>query len=265
MEKDGHGASRTALVLVCLLFLGLSLFIDLPVIHQGFLFADQATYYAMAQSIAYDGDLEYTKKDLIRYYEDFNAGPMGIFLKRSKAGGGRKAVLRQKPRLSALRRSVRPGSSAPTARSSSMPSCSSSSCSWGSAISPWPIRPGLSLVRVLTFLFASVAWSLLPLDRARISSTSSSSSPLSSSGSTRSGPQSRGGNPPPETDAGPHPGRSERFLLSPASDYVGRRRRRDRRLLEAAEHRRPRARSCSGICSTGRFGKTVGSSSSASP
>jgi hypothetical protein len=86
MGKDGRGP-RIALGLVCLLFLGLALFIDLPAIHQGFLFGDQATYYAMAQSIVHDGDIEYTKKDLIRYYEDFNAGPMGVFLKRSRTGG----------------------------------------------------------------------------------------------------------------------------------------------------------------------------------
>jgi hypothetical protein len=90
MEKDGNRAGKTALVLVCLLFLGLALFINLPVIHQGFLFGDQATYYAMAQSIVHDGDIQYTKKDLIRYYEDFNAGPMGVFLKRSRFDGAEK-------------------------------------------------------------------------------------------------------------------------------------------------------------------------------
>ncbi|MFQ6038009.1 MAG: hypothetical protein ACE5LV_05255, partial [Candidatus Aminicenantales bacterium] len=33
-----------------------------------------------------DGDIEYTKKDLIRYYEDFTSGPLGIFLKKGRAG-----------------------------------------------------------------------------------------------------------------------------------------------------------------------------------
>jgi hypothetical protein len=81
--------ARTAnqiILVVFLLSLGSSLFINLPVIHQHFLFADQAVYYAMTQSIAHDGDLEYTKKDLIRYYEDFMAGPQGIFLKKASNG-----------------------------------------------------------------------------------------------------------------------------------------------------------------------------------
>lgn len=81
--------ARTAnqiILVVFLLSLGSSLFINLPVIHQHFLFSDQAVYYAMTQSIACDGDLEYTKKDLIRYYEDFMAGPQGIFLKKAPNG-----------------------------------------------------------------------------------------------------------------------------------------------------------------------------------
>ena len=38
----------------------------------------------MTQSIAHDFDIEYTKRDLIRYYEDIDSGPMGIFLKKGK-------------------------------------------------------------------------------------------------------------------------------------------------------------------------------------
>jgi hypothetical protein len=78
--------AKAALWTVALFFLGFSLFINLPAVHNGFLSADQAVYYAMAQSIAYDNDLEYTKKDLIRYYEDFGAGPNGIFLKKAPDG-----------------------------------------------------------------------------------------------------------------------------------------------------------------------------------
>lgn len=80
-------AAFSLILVVFLFFLGFSLFINLPVINQHFLFADQAVYYALTQSIAHDLDLEYTKKDLIRYYQDFNAGPQGIFLK--KAGNER--------------------------------------------------------------------------------------------------------------------------------------------------------------------------------
>jgi len=83
---ENNRTARWILVLVFLFFLGASLLLNLPVIHQNFLFADQAVYYAMTQSIAYDGDLEYTKKDLVRYYQDFNAGPQGIFLKKVRDG-----------------------------------------------------------------------------------------------------------------------------------------------------------------------------------
>mgnify|MGYP001031331189 CR=1 FL=1 len=64
--------------------LGISISINLPSIQGNFLFADEAIYYSMTQSLAQDGDLEYTKKDLIRYYKAFDSGPLGIFLKKGK-------------------------------------------------------------------------------------------------------------------------------------------------------------------------------------
>jgi len=78
--------AHTIIFLVFLFSLGFSLSINLPVIDQNFLFADQAVYYALTQSIAHDLDLEYTRKDLARYYHDFNAGPQGIFLKKARNG-----------------------------------------------------------------------------------------------------------------------------------------------------------------------------------
>ena len=78
--------SFIAIFLIFTFFLGFALFVNLPAIHQGFLFDDQAVYYSMTQSLAQDGDLEYTKRDLIRYYEVFPSGPLGIFLKRAKDG-----------------------------------------------------------------------------------------------------------------------------------------------------------------------------------
>jgi hypothetical protein len=53
-EKKGP---LTAIVLIAAVFLGFALFADLPGLHQGFLVADQAVYFAMAQSLAYDHDL----------------------------------------------------------------------------------------------------------------------------------------------------------------------------------------------------------------
>lgn len=72
--------------LIFIFFFLASLFLNLPAIHNGFLCADQAVYFAMTQSIALDGDLEYTTKDLARYYYSFDAGPQGIFLKKAKDG-----------------------------------------------------------------------------------------------------------------------------------------------------------------------------------
>ena len=79
--------NKKVLVTSCfifLFFLGLSLFINLPSLQGNFLFADEAIYYSMTQSLANDFDLEYTKKDLIRYYKAFDSGPLGIFLKKGK-------------------------------------------------------------------------------------------------------------------------------------------------------------------------------------
>jgi len=78
-----------ALRVISLLFLfalGFSLFVNIPAILNNFLFADQSVYFAMTQSIARDGDIEYERKDLVRYYKDFEAGPQGIFLKKSADG-----------------------------------------------------------------------------------------------------------------------------------------------------------------------------------
>jgi hypothetical protein len=85
-KTKSNKAAFTAILIVFLFSLGFSLFINLPVIDQNFLFADQAVYYALTQSIAHDLDLEYTKKDLARYYHDFDAGPQGIFLKKARNG-----------------------------------------------------------------------------------------------------------------------------------------------------------------------------------
>ncbi len=79
-----QNAGFMAILLIFALSLGFSLSVNLPATHQGFLFADQAIYFSMTQSLAQDRDLEYTKKDLIRYYEFFPSGPLGIFLKKGK-------------------------------------------------------------------------------------------------------------------------------------------------------------------------------------
>ena len=52
-----------------------------------YLFSDESVYYMMAESFAYDQDLEYTQKDLMRVYKDgWHAGPQGVFLTKTENG-----------------------------------------------------------------------------------------------------------------------------------------------------------------------------------
>ncbi len=55
----------------------------------GGLKGDEATYVAMALSVAYDGDLAYEARDVERFYQIYHDGPQGIFLKQG--GGSRRA------------------------------------------------------------------------------------------------------------------------------------------------------------------------------
>ncbi len=151
----------TALLVVSLFFLGFALFINLPVLHEtelhrGFLFGDQAVYYIMAQSIAFDGDLLYTKKDLLRYNEDFGAGPYGVFLRRVKTAAGEK--------LFYAKNLAYPLFVAPFVRvfGPNGPLVFHAVLLFllllmGFSFLSIKNSPGLSLFRILTFLFASVA------------------------------------------------------------------------------------------------------------
>ncbi len=52
-----------------------------------YLFGDEAVYYMMAQSFGRDLDLEYSRKDLMRVYNDgWHAGPQGVFLTKLEDG-----------------------------------------------------------------------------------------------------------------------------------------------------------------------------------
>jgi len=52
-----------------------------------YLFSDEAVYYMMAQSLAFDRDMEYTPQDLQRVYaEGWYAGPQGVYLTKTEAG-----------------------------------------------------------------------------------------------------------------------------------------------------------------------------------
>jgi hypothetical protein len=65
----------------------LALTVDFPRAALGFK-SDEATYYMMAYSLIDDGDLTYTKDDLVRVWREFPGGPAGVFLKKGTTLGG---------------------------------------------------------------------------------------------------------------------------------------------------------------------------------
>jgi hypothetical protein len=151
--SDKTKAAMPAIILLFAFFLGFSLFVNLPSIHQGFLFADQAIYFSMIQSLAHDGDLEYTKKDLIRYYEAFPSGPLGIFLKKSRKGKLFYAKSFAYPLFAAPFVRLFGVNGALVFHSLLLLLILSMGHAYFSLANPSP----LSLITVLTFLFASVA------------------------------------------------------------------------------------------------------------
>lgn len=73
--------ARTILILIAFFFLGYALASRVQRL-SGYLFSDEAVYLMMAQSIAFDGDIEYTRVDLERIYSDYHEGPHGLYLKK---------------------------------------------------------------------------------------------------------------------------------------------------------------------------------------
>lgn len=68
-----------------LLIVTLAAAISVDVVKTGYgVKSDEATYVAMALSVAYDRDLTYERRDLERYVGLYRFGPDGLFLKRGK-------------------------------------------------------------------------------------------------------------------------------------------------------------------------------------
>ena len=59
---------------------------DLAKTKKGGFAADESSYFSIMQSLAFDGDLQYTKADIARIRKIYWVGPMGLFLKKSKDG-----------------------------------------------------------------------------------------------------------------------------------------------------------------------------------
>jgi hypothetical protein len=79
-------AIRNFFLLFLLFVIFFSFAIDLPKTKKGGFFSDESTYYSILQSLAFDGDLEYTRADIVRIKEVFWVGPMGLFLRKGHDG-----------------------------------------------------------------------------------------------------------------------------------------------------------------------------------
>src|SRR5438105_3686566 len=67
--------------------LGLAARVDVPRL-SGKIKGDEATYVAMALSLAKDHDLKYRSEDYQRFMKSYGSGPEGIFLKRRSGPDG---------------------------------------------------------------------------------------------------------------------------------------------------------------------------------
>jgi hypothetical protein len=80
-------AARVVLGVLAGLAVVLALATDLPLVAHGRFWSDAATYRAMAESLAFDLDLEYGSEDLARVKSVYPGGPQGLFLKRVSGRG----------------------------------------------------------------------------------------------------------------------------------------------------------------------------------
>jgi hypothetical protein len=69
-----------ALSLLFIIFFSLAT--ELPKRQNWGFFSDEAGYFSVIQSLAYDYDIQYEQKDLVRIKKIFPPGPVGLFLKK---------------------------------------------------------------------------------------------------------------------------------------------------------------------------------------
>lgn len=78
-----HRQALGVLIGLGIVLISFSLSLNYPRAADG-MWSDAATYYTMAHSLAFDGDLAFDRRDLERVYQEFPGGPSGIFLKRGR-------------------------------------------------------------------------------------------------------------------------------------------------------------------------------------
>lgn len=77
---------RNFFILFLLFLVAFAFATDLAKAQKGGFFSDESTYYAITQSLAHDGDLQYDRGDIVRIRRSFWGGPTGIFLTQAKDG-----------------------------------------------------------------------------------------------------------------------------------------------------------------------------------
>ncbi len=92
-------AARLLLGVVSGLVLLAAVLVDLPAASDGRVWSDAATYHAMAGSLAFDADLEFTAEDLARVRGSYPGGPQGVFLKRVSNARGESRLVYAKAAL----------------------------------------------------------------------------------------------------------------------------------------------------------------------
>jgi len=91
--------ARLALGVVSGLVLLVAVVVDLPEASDGRFWSDAATYHAMAGSLAFDHDLDFTAEDLARVRGAYPSGPQGVFLKRVRDVSGSSRLVYAKAAL----------------------------------------------------------------------------------------------------------------------------------------------------------------------
>ncbi len=78
--------AKAVILFLSLLFLMVGLRFPVEKVQSHAFFDDEAIYFMMSYSLAFDLDLKYEKKDLVRFSRIYGGLPQGIFLKRNKGG-----------------------------------------------------------------------------------------------------------------------------------------------------------------------------------
>ncbi len=89
--------ARIVLAVLSGLLVLAAVLVDLPLASEGRFWSDGATYYSMAASLAFDGDVEFRPEDLRRVRSSYPGGPQGVFLKAVPDGRGGERLVYAKP------------------------------------------------------------------------------------------------------------------------------------------------------------------------